>query len=114
MTKNLEDSNTAPETCWTMLKSLLYNKSAIAPLLVNGKFVSDVCEKANIFNDFFVSICTSVDNASFLLSFSYRTGSRINSFHVTENNILTIIKTLDPNKVHVCDNISVKMIKICS
>ena len=49
-----------------------------------------------------------------LTSFSYRIGSRINSFQVTEKDILAIIKTLDPNKAHGCDNISIKMIKICS
>ena len=34
--------------------------------------------------------------------------------NVTENDIWAIIKTLDPNKAHGCDNISIKMIKICS
>ena len=37
--------------------------------------------------------------------FSYRAGNRIKSFEVTENDILVIIKTLDPNKAHGCDNI---------
>ena len=50
----------------------------------------------------------------FFTSFSYRTGSKIKSFHHTENDILAIIKTLDPNKADGCDNISIKMIKICS
>ena len=63
---------------------------------------------------FFASVYTPVDNTSHLPSFSYRTGSRIKSFHVTENDIFAIIKTLDPNKAHGCDNISIKMIKICS
>ena len=76
--------------------------------------VSDFCKKANIFNNFFASICTPIDNTSCLPSFSYRTGSRIKSFQVTENDILAIIKSLDPNKAHGCDNISIKMIKICS
>ena len=58
--------------------------------------------------------CTPIDKTSFLQSFSYRTESRIKSFHVTENDILAIIKTLDPNKAHGCDNISIRMIKICS
>ena len=35
-------------------------------------------------------------------------------FDVTENDILAITKTLDPNKAHVCDNISINMIKVCS
>ena len=95
---------------------MLYNKKipTIPPLLVDGKLVSDFCIKANVFNNFFASICTPIDNTSCLPSFSYRTGSRIKSFHVTENDILAIIKTLDPNKAHGCDNISIKMIKICS
>ena len=76
--------------------------------------VSDFHKKANIFNNFFASICTPIDNKSCLPPFSYRTGSRIKSFQVTENDILAIIKSLDPNKAHGCNNISVKMIKICS
>ena len=71
-------------------------------------------KKNNIFNNFFASICTTIDNRNCLPSFSYKTGSGIKSFHVTEDNILAIIKTLDPNKAHGCDNISIKMIKICS
>ena len=116
MTKKLADSNTSPKTYWTILNRLLYNKKIpkIPPLLVDGKLVSDFCKEANIFKNFFVSICTPIDNTSCLPSFSYRTGSRIKSFRVTENNILAIIKTLDPNKAHGCDNISIKMIKICS
>ena len=116
MTKKLADSNTSPKAYCTILKHLLYNKKfpTIPPLLVDGKLVSDFCRKANIFNNFFTSICTPTDNASFLPSFSYRTGSRVKSFHVNENDILAIIKTLDPNKAHGCNNTSIKMIKIYS
>ena len=113
MTKKLADSNTSSKLYWTILSHLLYNKK-LPPLLVAGKMVSDFCKKANIFNNFFVSICRPIDNTSCLPSFSYRAGSRIKSFQVTENDILAIIKTLDPNIAHVCDNISIKMIKICS
>ena len=100
MSKKLADSNISSKTYWTILSRLLYNKKilTIPPLLADGKLVSDFCKKANIFNN----------------SFSYKTGSRITSFHVTENDILAIIKTLDPNKAHGCDNISIKMITICS
>ena len=116
MTKKLADSNTSPKTYWTILNRLLCNKKipTIPPFLLDGKLVSDFCKKANIFNNFFASICAPIDNTSCLPSFSYRTWSRIKSFHVTENDILAIIKTLDPNKAHDCDNIFIKMIKICS
>ena len=74
--------------------------------------MSDFSKKGNIFNNFFSSIWTPINYPSYLIFFSYRTDSK--SFHVTENDILAIIKTLDPNKAHGCDNISIKMIKICS
>ena len=95
MTKKLADSNTSPKTYWTILNRLLYNGKLpkIPPLLVNGTLVSSLCKKANIFNKFFASICTPIDNAICLPSFSFRTGSRIKSFRVTENDILAIIKT---------------------
>ena len=115
MTSKLADSHTSPKTYWTLLNRLLYNKKilAIPPLLVDGKFVSDFYEKSNIFNNFFASICTPIKNASTLPSFSYRTNTRIKSFDLTEKNMLSIIKSLDPTKAHGCDNLSIKMIQIC-
>ena len=115
MTKKVADSNTSSNSYWTILNCLIYDKNlqTIPPLLVDGKMVSEFCKKANIFNNFFASICTPLHNTRCLPSFSYRTGSRIKSFQVTENYILAIIKTVDPNKVHGCNNISIKIIKIC-
>ena len=46
--------------------------------------------------------------------FSYRTSARITSFAITDEDISLIIKFFDPAKAHGCDNISIKMIKICS
>ena len=115
MTSKLADSHTAPKTCWTLLNHLLYNKKipAIPPLLVDGKSVSEFYEKSNMFNNFFASIYTPIKNASTLPSFSYRTNTRIKSFDLTEKNMLSIIKSLDPTKAHGCDNLSIKMIQIC-
>ena len=116
MASKLEDAFSAPKTYWTIINHLLYNKKipAIPPLLVDGNFVSDFNKKANPFNNFFASICTPIKNASTLPYFSYRTNSRINSFHATENDILLILKSLDSTKARGCDNLSVRMIKICN
>ena len=95
--KKFTDSNTSPKMYWTILNRLLNKKlPTILPLLVDGKLISEFSWKANIFNDFFATICTPIDNTSSLPSFWYRTGSRIKSFNVTENDTLAIIKTLDP------------------
>ena len=90
--KKLGDAFSAPKIYWTIINHLLYNKKipAIPPLLVDGNFVSDFNKKANLFNNFFASICTPIKKASTLPYFSYRTNCRINSFHATENDILLI------------------------
>ena len=92
MTKKLADSNTSSKKYWTILNRLLYNRkiSTITPLFVDGKLATDLCKKANIFDNFFPSICTPIESTSCLPSFSYRTGSRIKSFHVTENDIFVL------------------------
>ena len=116
MASKLEDAFRVPKTYCTIINHLLYNKKipAIPPLLVDGNFVSDFNKKVNLFNNFFESICTPIKNASTLPYFSYRTNSRINSFHATENDILLILKSLDSTKARGCDNLSVRMIKICN
>ena len=62
----------------------------------------------------FASICTPIKNASALVPFSYKTNTNIDSFKVTESDILSIVKSLDSIKAHVCDNLSIRMIKMCS
>ena len=116
MTSKLEDSNTASKTYWSTLNRFLYNKKipAIPPLLVDGNFISDFCEKANLFNNFFASICTPIKNNSRLPPFIYKTNTRIHSFSVTNKDILSIINSLNSSKAHGYDNISIKMIKICN
>ena len=49
-----------------------------------------------------------------LPSDSHGTNSGINCFHATKKEILLTIKSLDPTKVHRCDNLLIRMIKICN
>ena len=97
------------------IKLILYNKNipSIPPLVVNNKFISDFRVKANLFNDFFASIYTPINNGSILPQFTYKTDVKIDSFRVNQNDISVIIKTLDAEKTHGWDNISIKMIQIC-
>ena len=59
------------------------------------------------------SICTLINNGSIMPQFAYKTNVRINSFCISHNDISLIIKNLDSNKAHGCDNISIKIIQIC-
>ena len=78
-----------------------------------GKFVSHFCTTAYLFNDVFASICTPINNGSTMPPFAYKTNVRINSLRINHNDISLIIKNIDLNKAHGCDNISIKMIQIC-
>ena len=55
MTTRIHDLKTAGKTYWAILSKLHSIKEipAIQTLLVNGKFASDFCEKANLFNNLF-------------------------------------------------------------
>ena len=59
-------------------------------------------------------MCTPIKNNSVLPPLLYKTNTRINSFRVTNKDIQSTIKSLESGKSHGCDNISIKMIKICS
>ena len=116
MTFELENSNTIPKTYWSILNHFFYNKKipAIPHLLVDSNFVSNFCEKANLFNNCFGSICTPIKNNSRLFPFIYKANTRIRCFCVTSKDILSIINSLNSSKVHGYQNISIKMIKICN
>ena len=45
--------------------------------------------------------------------FAYKTSVRINFFGINHRDISLVIKNLDSNKAHGCDNISTKAIQIC-
>ena len=118
ITTNFQDPKTAAKTYQAILSGLIYNKKVPAirsySALVNGKFVSDFREKANLFDNFSASIHTLIKKPRVLSQFSFRTNARITSFYFTKKDIFLIIKILDPPKAHGSDNISTKMIKICS
>ena len=98
-------SFTAPETYWKIISRFLNNKkiSAIPPLLVNGEIISNFSQKASIFNKFFASQCTPLQNSSSLPTFYLRTDETLSSLNINGNDIFVIIKNLTPNKSHGWD-----------
>ena len=48
-----------------------------------------------------------------LPNFSYKTEKILTSFDIKDDNILSIIKTLNVDKAHGWDQLSIRMIKIC-
>ena len=80
----------------------------------NGKFIMDFKENAELFNDFFTMQCSLVNNNSELHSvLTKKTCKLLSTGEFSTNDILKIIRNLNPNKPHGHDMISIRMLKIC-
>ena len=66
LSHKLLDPKTSQKLYWSILKTFLNNKKipCIPPLLHQDKFVTDLKEKANIFNNFFAEQCSIISNNS--------------------------------------------------
>ena len=62
---------------------------------------------------YFIQQCTTIDTGSELPSTSIPNTSLLNGFSISVEKILNIIRSLDSNKAHGWDDISVRMIKMC-
>ena len=112
--KTLASPGTSSKTYWSLINTVL-NKAKIPiipPLLENGLFITDFTEKAQLFNDYFILQCTTIDTGSEIPQQTPATTTLINDFVISEEKILKIIRALNPNKAHGWDEISVRMIKL--
>ena len=111
----LNDKKADPKVYWTVLNYFLNNIKVrfIPPIFSNGKTITNIVDKANLFNDFFASQRTPLDNASTLPPFLMKTNKSINSINFNGDDIISIITTLDYKKAHGVDNISIRVIKLC-
>ena len=110
----LANPGTSRKTYWSLINTVL-NKAKIPiipPLLENGLFITDFTEKAQIFNDYFLLQCTTIDTGSVIPPYVPAPSSFISDFPISDEKILNIIRSLNPNKAHGWDGISVRMIKL--
>ena len=134
----LNDPQTGAKSYWSILNKLLQKIKIplIPPILSNGTFITNVSEKITLFNTFFADQCTPIINSStlspflkisrdvdlsinfrvheYILSpFEYKVNIKIEDVSFSELGILSIIRSLNSNKAHGWDGISIRMIKIC-
>ena len=116
MIAKLDSPETAPKTYWSIISRFLNTIKIpiIPPILVNGKLLSDFQEKSNLFNNHFTAQGTPIQNTSKLPNFKHKTDKRLTSLEINEDDMLLIIKILNLYKAHGWDNLSTRMIKICS
>ena len=90
LSKKLNDPNTSAKTYWSILKSFYKGTRVplIPPLLVNNKILSDLNEKANLFNDIFCLLVYTNINKTLV------------ALNIKKDDILKIIRKLNVNKVH--------------
>ena len=117
LANKFNDLEITPKTYWKILKAFANGNKLllIPPLLVGNQLVSDFLLKATLFNDYFSKQCTIVDNnSSILANISFETEESLSTFEIYSGDIVKIIRSLDPNKAHGHDEISICMIKICA
>ena len=85
----------------------------IPPLLVGNSLILNLSEKAKIFNEFFSNQCTLILNDSVLPPFQFVTDKRINDVPIRNDDILKLIRNLNPNKATGSDGISGQMLLLC-
>ena len=106
---------TGVKTYWSLLKSIL-NKTRvpnIPPLIENDEFILDFTAKAEIFNDHFAKQCSTINTGSQIPQQTLSMAPPLTDFHISNEKILSIIRSLNPDKAHGWDDISVRMIKLC-
>ena len=111
----LNDKNTDPKFYWTILNNILQNIKipSIPPILASGKTITNIVTKANLFNNFFASQCTTLENTSKLPPLLMKADKRLNTISFKDSDITAIIKSLKPTKAHGADDISIRMIQLC-
>ena len=90
------DSATGAKTYWSILKTILNNKKipCTPPLFQQGKYVTDLKKKAELFNSFFAKRCSIIQNSSKLpLTLNKKTENYISSITFNRNDIAAIIAT---------------------
>ena len=83
----------------------------IPSLEINDNIVSDPYEKANIFNDFFLSVSNISDSNTEIPQYANLFQSQLSSIKVTLDDVADQIANLDISKSYGADNISPIFIK---
>ena len=111
----LNDPNTSCKSYWKIINRVMNKCRAprIPPILFNNTFIIDCKEKAKVFNDFFAKQCKLISNSSTLPNFHYLTDKRIDAVIIQHEEILSLIRNINPNKASGSDDISGHMLRLC-
>ena len=112
----LSKSNSSNKRYWSLINKLL-NKAKvplIPPLLENDVFILDFEEKAQVFNDYFILQCSSIETGSEIPDDDVISDVMLlSNIIIYDEKLLKVIRALNVNKAQGWDAISVGMIQIC-
>ena len=98
---------------YIVFKIKILTASFVRPGFHEIKFITDFREKAELFNSFFANQCSLIISPSFLpTNCENLTDKSLSNITFTDNDIGKIIKTLDPNKAHGHNVISIRILKL--
>ena len=115
LVEKLSDPKLNGKAYWGILKSFTNWKKIpiIPPLLINNQLVINFNEKANYFNAYFANQCSLIDNSSKLpMDQAPCMTPLLSSVVIKESDILNNLKSLNANKAHGHDDISIRMLKL--
>ena len=115
VSEKLNNPNTSIKCYWSLIKTLLNGKKVpcIPPIYDNNRYVTDFKEKSQLFNSYFSEQYTLLKNISTLPhTYSKHIKNILDTTVFSKEDIYKVIKTLDPNKAHGHNMISICMIKL--
>ena len=113
----LVNPSTSAKTYWSIVKTFANAKKVpvIPPLLINNEFISNFKTKADYFNRFFNQQCTAIStDSSIPSSINLATNEDVTTANFDEQLISKLIVTLNPNKAHGHDGLSIRMLQMGS
>ena len=111
----VNDPSTSQKVYWKIINRVMNKCRAlkIPPLLVNNMFILNCSEKAKLFNDFFSKQCMPINTSSVLPPPNSLTDKKIEQIPIQCDEILSLIRNLNPNKATGSDGISGQMLLLC-
>ena len=106
---------TSQKSYWKIINRVMNKCRApkIPPLLVNNLFILNCREKARFFNDYFSQQYKSLINNSVLPIFRSLANKKINHVAIRNDDIISLIRKINPNKATGFDGISGQMLLLC-
>ena len=108
----VNDPSTTQKSYWKIINRVMNKCRApkIPPILVNNIFILNCSEKAKLFNHFFSKQCMTNITSSILPPLNLLTHKQIDHISIQSDEIISLIRNLNPYKTTGSDGISGQML----